>query len=68
MYSPVALRAEADKILFRIFALPAPTLHMMDLEPGDRPAALTSPGVSLQDLPAQCAVSIGIQPNAAGFF
>jgi len=67
MHGSVALRAKADEILFRISALAAPTLKVMDLEPGNRPAVLTSPTVSLQDLPAQRAVGIGTQPNPAGF-
>jgi hypothetical protein len=67
MHGSVALRAEAGEILFRIFALAAPTLNVMDLKPGIRPAVLTSPAVSLQDVPAQSAVGIGTQPNPAGF-
>jgi len=50
MHGSVALRAEADEILFRIFALAAPTLNVMDLKSGNRPALLTSPAVSLQYL------------------
>jgi hypothetical protein len=67
MHGSVAFRAEADEIRFRIFALAAPTLNVVDLEPGSRPAVLTSPAVSLQDLPAQRAVGIGTQPSPAGF-
>jgi len=67
MHGSVALRAEADEILFRIFALAAPTLNVMDLEPRNRAAGLTSPAVSFQDLPAQRAVGIDTQPNAAAF-
>jgi len=67
MHGSVALRAEANEILFRIFALVAPTLNVMDLETRNRPAVLTSPAVSLQDLPAQRAVGIGTQPNPAGY-
>jgi len=40
-------------------------LNVMDLERGNRSAVLTSPAVSPQDLPAQRAVGIGTQPNAA---
>jgi hypothetical protein len=67
MHGSVAFRTEADEIFFRIFALLAPTLNVMDFEPGNRPAVLTSPAVSLQDLPAQRAEGIGTQPNPAGF-
>jgi len=48
MQGSVALRAEADEILFRILALAAPALNVMDLEPGNRAAVLTSPAVALQ--------------------
>jgi len=67
MHGSVALRAEADEILFRIFALAAPTLDVMDRETRNRPAVLTSPAVSLQDHLAQRVVGIGTQPNPAGF-
>jgi len=63
MHGPVTFRAEADEILVGIFALPAPVLNVMDLEPGYRPAPLASPAVSLQDLPAQYLVGIRIQSN-----
>jgi hypothetical protein len=67
MHGPVIFRAEADEILFSIFALPALVLNVMDLEPGYRPAPLASPVVSLQDLPAQCLVGVRIQPNPRVF-
>ena len=33
MHGSVALRAEVNEILFRIFALVAPTLNVMDFDP-----------------------------------
>jgi len=63
MHGPVTFRAEADEILFGIFALPAPVLNVMDLDPGYPPAPLASPAVSLENLPAQCLVGVCIQPN-----
>jgi len=53
MDGSVALPAEADEILLRVFTLAAPPPNVMDLEARDRPAVLTSPGVSLLDLAAQ---------------
>ena len=63
MHGSLPFLAETDEIFFRISALPAPTLNVMDLKPGNRPTVLTSPAVSLQDFPAQPAVGIGTQPN-----
>ena len=67
MHGSVALRAEANEVFVRILALAAPMLNVMDLDLRNRPTVLTSPAVSLQDLPAQRAVGIGTQPNRAGF-
>jgi len=67
MHGSVALRAEADEILFRIFALAAPALDVVDLEPAQGAASLAAPAISFEDFPVQSAVGVGIQPNPAAF-
>jgi len=49
MHGSVAFRTEADEIFFRIFALVAPTLNVMDLEPTQGAASLATPAISLED-------------------
>jgi hypothetical protein len=67
MHGSVAFRTEADEIFFRIFALVAPTLNVMDLEPTHGAASLATPAISLEDFLMQRAVGIGTQRNPAGF-
>ena len=51
MHGSIAQRAEADEILFRIFALLTAVLDVMDFEVGDGSAPLASPTISFRYLP-----------------
>ena len=60
----MARRAEGDQILGNIISESAPRLNVMDLKIFHPPARLTAPAVSLQDFPAELAISFWIKPQA----
>jgi hypothetical protein len=49
---PVAVGAQGDEVFRGIITLSAPSLHMMDLQFGERAADLASPAISVQNLVA----------------
>jgi len=57
----VARCAEGDQILGSVIAQSAPRLNVMDLKILHSPARLTSPPISLQDFPAELAISFRIK-------
>ena len=59
----VARYAEGDEILDSVIAQSAPRLNVMDLKILHTPARLTMPAVSLQDFPAELAISFRIKPQ-----
>jgi hypothetical protein len=57
-------RTESDQIFLLIVALSAPPLNVMDLKIFHAPARLATPAISLQDFPAELAISCRIKPQA----
>ena len=53
--------AEDDQILGRVISTSAPPLNMMDLEILRPPARLATPTVSLEDFPAELAISFWVK-------
>ena len=60
----MARRTEDDQILSSVIAKSAPPLNVMDLKILYSPTSLASPAVSLQDFPAELAISSGVKPQA----
>src|ERR1700693_2537037 len=59
--------AEDDQIFGNVIAQPASRLNVMDLKIPHAPARLASPSISLQDIPAKLAISLGVKPQAGPF-
>ena len=59
--------AEGDQIFGSIIAQSAPWLNVMDLKILHPPARLTTPAISLEDFPAELAISFGIKSQAGRF-
>ena len=55
--------AEGDQILGSVIAQSAPRLNVMDLKIFHSPARLATPAISLQDFPAELAISFRIKPQ-----
>ena len=60
----VALDAKSYEILSRVITQSAPRLNVMDLKILHAPARLATPAISLQDFPAELAISFRIKPQA----
>ena len=56
--------AEGDQILGSVIAQSAPRLNVMDLKILHSPARLATPAISLQDFPAELAISFRVKPQA----
>src|ERR1700692_4370929 len=63
----VALDAKSYEILSRVIPQVAPPLNVMDLKILHPPAPLASPAVSLQNFPAELAISFRVKPQAGPF-
>jgi hypothetical protein len=55
--------AESDQILGGVIAQSAPRANVVDLKILYAPARLASPAISLQDFPAELAISFGFKPQ-----
>jgi hypothetical protein len=64
MHSLVTAAAKSYHIAFDVIALLAPRLNVMDLKILHAPARLATPSVSLQDFPAQLAISLRFKLQA----
>jgi hypothetical protein len=62
MRSLVTASAKSYQIGFDIIAQPAPRLNVMDLKIFHPAARLTTPAVSLQNFPAEQAISFRVKP------
>jgi hypothetical protein len=60
----MARRTEGYQIPRRVIAQSAPWQNVMDLKILYAPARLASPSISLQDFPAELAISFRVQPQA----
>jgi hypothetical protein len=56
--------AQGDQILGRVAAQSAPRLNMMHLKIFHPPTPLASPAISLQNFPAELAISFRVKPQA----
>jgi hypothetical protein len=63
----MATGTESDEILFFVITLPASRLDMVNLQVRLAAAILTTPAVTLQDLPAQPSVSLRWQAETRLF-
>jgi hypothetical protein len=55
--------AEGDQIFGRVIAQSTPLQNVMDLKILHAPARLTTPSISLQDFPAELAISFRVKPQ-----
>jgi hypothetical protein len=60
----VTLDAKSYEILSRVITQTAPRLNVMDLKILHPPTPLAAPAISLQDFPAELAISFRIKPQA----
>jgi hypothetical protein len=56
----VTSNTKCHQVLGSVIAQSAPRLNVMDLEIYHSPARLASPAISLQDCPAELAISLGV--------
>ena len=59
----VALDAKSYEILSRVITQAASRLNVMDLKIFHTPARLTTPAVTVQDFPAELAISFRVKPQ-----
>jgi hypothetical protein len=59
----VTASTESDQVFLSIVAQLAPWLNVMDLKIFHPPTRLATPSISLKDLAAELAISLGIKPQ-----
>ena len=60
----MARHTEGDQIFGRIITESTPWLNVVHLKALHAPAQLTTPAVSIEDLAAELAISLGIKPQS----